>query len=377
VSPLDDLLDRIRQRVQLRQSATGGQGVAGGQTVPTAEEVTAAIGRLGEAGRFDARPAATSSRSRVGGVAHRLAAVATARQIAHVLAQVQAFADSCREALELLAARAEGAGAHVHPLLAAQVDAAIDRLADAEPYGPAAFGDLQARVAAIEAIVLEGSRLPSDAPMRPWWTTDAWADHCDGPRREAVALRSNLLGHLAAPVLDVACGRGDLLEALRDARIPASGAETDPRLLARATAAGLLAVRQSPLMAVGRATDGELGSVAALGVIETMGSQGAADLVGLSADKLRPGGRLLVESVDGDGARVWADPGTRRPQDPEWMAWLCRQAGFSEVAVLRASESPAGARPGSYLVAAAGLGLDAPRAERPPERDARPEPPPG
>ena len=335
---------------------------------------------MGEACRFDLRPVAISSRSRLGGVAHRLAAAATARQAAGVLAQVQAFAESCREALELLAARAEGAGAHVHPLLAAQVDAALDRLAGAEPYGPALIRDLQARVAAIEAScppAAPPAAPPADAPVRPWWTTDAWVQHADGPRREAVARRSHLLGHLAAPVLDVACGRGDLLEALRDARMPASGAEADPRLLALATAAGLPAVRQSPLVAVGRASDGELGSVAALGVLETIGSQAAADLIGLSADKLAPGGRLLVESADVDGAKVWADPGTRRPQDPEWIAWLCREAGFSEVAVFRATESPAGARPGSYLVAAATPGPETSRPERPPERDTRPEQPAG
>ena len=353
MTSLDELLVRIRQRAEERQGARGDPGAAGadsGRAVPTAAEVNTALSRLGHASRFDPRAIATSSRFRAGSAIHRVVAAAVARQTAGVLAQVQDFADSCRSALEVLAARVEAAGPHAHPLLAAQVDAALDRLADAEPYGPGAVRDLRARVDALEAALS-----PTDVALRPWWDPSRWLDESEGPRPSAVTRRASLVTHLAAPVLDVACGRGELLEALRDAGLAASGAETDPRLLAQATAADLAAVRQSPLVALGRAADGELGSVAALGVIECLGTQGAADLVGLAADKLRPGGLLLVESADTEGGRPWSDPYARRPQDPAWIAWLCRQAGFAEVRVVRAADSPAGARLGCYLVAAAGL----------------------
>lgn len=353
MSSLDDLLDRIRQRVEDR--AAGSAGVPA--TTPdsgdsagngdSAGEMAAALARMAEAGRFDARRIPTSSRSRAGTTLHKLVARAAARQASGILQQVQTFADATRGAVELLAGRVEAYGFHTHPLLAAQVDAALDRLADAEPYGPSALRELITRVDSLEAALS-----PTGAPLRPWWAPDRWVDETQGTRTEVVARRALLVGELRAPVLDVACGRGELLEALRDAAIDATGAEADPRLLIRATSSGLRAVRQSPLVALGRAAEGAYGSIAALGVVERLGTQGSADLVGLAADKLTPGGRLLIESADPDGGRVWADPETRRPQEPAWLTWMCREAGFTEVRVTRSAQSPAGANPGAYVVVA-------------------------
>ncbi len=365
----DELVEAIRRRLEQRQDRPSPPGAPGGPDAPVElqeEVVQRALERLAGSARFDPGRISSASRSPAGRLVHRLAGRVVSRQTAGILGQVQDFADACRAALELVARRPDPAGVHSHPLLAAQVDAALDRLVSQQMGWPAP-GQTGGRRGGADRGPDEGtgraaSGGPSGGPDRgPSGGLDrgpsgglsgGLSELVDGPRQEAVARRAALVGLLPAPVLDVAAGRGDLLDALAQAGVAARGAEADPYLVAQAVAAGLAVVRSGPMVSLGQAGDASVGAVAALGVVERLGSAGAADLVGLAAAKIRPGGRLVIESVDPAGPAVWSDPRTVRPQDPGWLAWVCGQDGFGPIALERQAEGFPGARPGHYLLVA-------------------------
>ena len=75
-----------------------------------------------------------------------------------------------------------------------------------------------------------------------------------------------LAGH--APVLDLGCGRGELLTLLRDAGIGARGVDADADMVAFARGAGLDVEQADLLDALERTAAESLGAVTALQVVE-------------------------------------------------------------------------------------------------------------
>jgi len=371
VSRLDDLLAELQQRVARRRAAGDyppdlkhrlgpplalGAGADDADPVPAAAETAgdpadatgAALAALSAARRFDAHRIPTSSRSRAGEAAHRAVTVAVARQTAGILTQVGEFAERAETVLHLLAGRLDRLETQHPPiLLAAQLDAVLDRLTQLEEplEERAALADLRQRLETLESA-------GRAAEAGSWWDARQWVEALDGPFAEVVALRSRLAATLQGPVLDLSCRRGELLWALRDRQIAASGADADPRLAATAAGAGLAVAHAGPLVTLARAEDASLGAVAALSVAGRLGPQGAADLVALAADKLRFGGRLVIEQADLDHPRAFADPTAGLPITAEWIRFACVQVRFRDVEVQRAVERPPGGRPGCYLVTA-------------------------
>ena len=72
----------------------------------------------------------------------------------------------------------------------------------------------------------------------------------------------------AAPVLDLGCGRGELLEALRDAGVEARGVDADPAMVAACRRLGLAADVDDALEALRARSTGSLGGVTAIHIFE-------------------------------------------------------------------------------------------------------------
>ena len=70
-------------------------------------------------------------------------------------------------------------------------------------------------------------------------------------------------------------------------------------------------------------------------VIEHLTAQDAMDLVALAARKVRPGGKVIIETVNPQSLYVFArsfylDPTHVRPVHPAYLEFLFREAGFAE-----------------------------------------------
>ena len=135
-----------------------------------------------------------------------------------------------------------------------------------------------------------------------------------------------------APVLDIGCGRGELLDLLREARIDASGVDIDAGMVEHARAKGHEVALGDGIEYLRSAEQGSLGAVVAIEVIEHLPYQQLTELLHLARSRLRPDGVLLVETVNPhaiDAMKAfWVDLTHVQPIFPEVALELCRLAGF-------------------------------------------------
>lgn len=238
-----------------------------------------------------------------------------------VMAGVQALAVELRDQrLPALSARTDALVERLHEELTEAAGLA-ERVARHEPLHIAVDPAVEAR---IPAAVAAASR--------------SFADEFRGDRGEILgraAEHVRLLG-AAAPVLDVGCGRGELLEALRDAGVEARGVDADPAMVAACRRLGLAADEGDALAALREAPPGSLGAVTAVHIVEHLPAAGWMALVEGAAAALRPGGILLIESPNPESLRVgaglfWLDPTHRAPVHPEALAFVAKALGLEVV----------------------------------------------
>jgi SAM-dependent methyltransferase len=150
-----------------------------------------------------------------------------------------------------------------------------------------------------------------------------------------------------APVLDLGSGRGELLELLREASIEARGIDANADMVAFARGEGLDVEHASAHEALGAVADGALGAVTALQVVEHLPPADLVALLGLAHAKLRPGGLLVLETINPATPAAlrnyFADLTHAQPLVPETLELLVQHAGFSdtEIVYLDPPERPA------------------------------------
>lgn len=267
---------------------------------------------------------------------HRTIGKVVARQNASMLQQLQHWANLVNELLKVLTHVVQEPPRHFHDDLWSPIDALLQRMADAERAeagGPVALAALAARVEALEAGA--GSQA-----FDPWYSNDAFEAAFRGTRQEMLGRYADLADRLVgcSPVLDIGCGRGELLELLGERDVEAWGVEADGELAATARADGFDVRHGDGLAALRDAEPGSLGGVALIQVVEHLTSQQAVDLVALTADRVRRGGKVVIETVNPQSLYVYAhafylDPTHVRPVHPAWLSFLFEQAGFAEVAI--------------------------------------------
>ena len=81
--------------------------------------------------------------------------------------------------------------------------------------------------------------------FQPFYSNDSFEEEFRGPRAEIRARYADLADRFVgcAPVVDIGCGRGELLELLGERGIEATGVEIDPDLVAGLIEAGLAVCR--------------------------------------------------------------------------------------------------------------------------------------
>ena len=274
---------------------------------------------------------------------HRSVGKIVARQTQGILEQVQEFADVVREALSKIADALEDPYGHVHTDMVGQLDAVWERLATWER-GPvdsaAAVADLRRRIEALEGA--EQAR-----KFSPTYTADAFesafrgsAEDLKGRYRE---LALQFAGH--SPVLDVGCGRGEFMELLKGLGVEARGVEIDGVLVEEGRTAGFDIERADAITHLASLQDGTLGGIVLLQVIEHLTPQQVIDLVAISRHKLRPGGIMVVETVNPQSLYTFAhsfylDPTHGNPVHPAYLKFLFEQAGWNDVRIEWRSPPP-------------------------------------
>ena len=251
-----------------------------------------------------------------------------------------------RAALDVvLAALADSfrTGTHHHPDLEGELDALHDRFATAErnrAWTPTDL-DVATRLEALE-------RAQHAQEFRPWFSSERFAAAFRGSQEALDVRYADLADTIAAaggPVLDLGCGAGDLLALLAARGVECRGVDSDAASVAAAQARGLQVDQGDALEALGATATASLGGIVLIQVVEHLTAQQLVELVALAADKLRPGGLLVAETVNPCslyvyGHALYLDPTHTTPIHPAYIRFLCDEAGFSSVDVQHRSHPP-------------------------------------
>ncbi|MCE5258215.1 MAG: class I SAM-dependent methyltransferase [Chloroflexi bacterium] len=138
------------------------------------------------------------------------------------------------------------------------------------------------------------------------------------------------------PVLDIGCGRGELVAHLHQLGLPAYGIDIDADAVMTGQNAGLDLRREDAFVHLGGLADNSLRAVVIIQVIEHLTLGDISRLFGLIYQKLTPNGIVIAETVN--PVCLWAlsnhfllDPSHRTPLHPQMTKSILEQAGFWQV----------------------------------------------
>jgi SAM-dependent methyltransferase len=149
----------------------------------------------------------------------------------------------------------------------------------------------------------------------------------------------------ASDVLDLGCGRGELLAALKQAGIRARGVDANAEMAGAARDRGLDAVQGDALTYLTGLGDASLGGLIATQVVEHLEPGYLMQLLAVAADKLRPAAPIVIETIN---AACWLaffssyirDITHVRPLHPETLQFLLRASGFERVEIQYSAPVP-------------------------------------
>ena len=149
-------------------------------------------------------------------------------------------------------------------------------------------------------------------------------------------------------VLDIGCGRGEFLDLLRENGISAKGLDINPEMIEVCRSRGLDATVADARGYLQSVPDASLGGLIAVQVIEHLEPGYLTQLLGLAFDKVRPGGRVILETIN---PACWVaffesfirDLSHVKPIHPDTLQYLLQASGFSNVEIVyRAPIAPDG-----------------------------------
>ncbi len=133
------------------------------------------------------------------------------------------------------------------------------------------------------------------------------------------------------PVVDLGCGRGEMLQLLTEAGIEAIGVDLDEAMVDRARVFGDVH-HGDAIDFLLKQDDASLGAVFSAQVVEHLPTARLPELLDVARAKLRADGVFIAETVNPHSPRAlkvfWIDPTHRHPLFPETMLALCRLTGF-------------------------------------------------
>jgi O-antigen chain-terminating methyltransferase len=206
-------------------------------------------------------------------------------------------------------------------------------------------------------------RLEAARRFTPWFGAATFEDQfrgsADDLRERYVDLAQRLAG--CGPVVDLGCGRGEFVELLEEQGVQARGIEIDRALVEAGRNRGLPIEYGDAVTWLSAEQDGSLGGISMIQVIEHLTPRDRTEIVRLAAEKLRPGDKILIETLNPQSLYIfarafYADPTHDTPVHPAYLEFLLKEAGFEEIGIEWRSPPPDGEalRPLTAEVSASG-----------------------
>jgi O-antigen chain-terminating methyltransferase len=147
-------------------------------------------------------------------------------------------------------------------------------------------------------------------------------------------------------VLDIACGRGEFLELMRETGVSAKGVDLDADMVGRCLEKGL-DVKQGDVFAyLAQVPDGSLDGIFSAQFVEHLEAGDYLRLITQCAGKLAPGGILAIETQNPECLAIFSqsfyiDPTHVKPIPPAQLRYAFANAGLEKVATYPLSPAAA------------------------------------
>ena len=164
-----------------------------------------------------------------------------------------------------------------------------------------------------------------------------WEEHVREHQRRYIARFAG-----AVDVLDLGCGRGEFLEAARDASLVARGIDQNEECVALCHAKGLEAQQADLFSYLSSLADDSLGGAFCSHVVEHLPPTQLPSLAILLARKLGAGALVVIETPNPECLEIFAthfyiDPTHTRPVPPVLLRFYLEEAGFGNIEIERFS----------------------------------------
>jgi O-antigen chain-terminating methyltransferase len=153
----------------------------------------------------------------------------------------------------------------------------------------------------------------------------------------------------AGPLLDLGCGRGELLAWAAERGIRVEGVDTSPAMVEHCRQAGHSVYLDDALDHLRRLPEQSLGAVSGFHIIEHLPFHELFELMRECARVVRPGGFILFETPNPENILVgshtfYHDFTHRNPVTPTAIEFLAQYFGFADIRILRSNPYPPQAR---------------------------------
>ena len=143
-------------------------------------------------------------------------------------------------------------------------------------------------------------------------------------------------------VLDIGCGRGEFLDLMREAGVPARGIDLSRESVGLCRSKGLRADEGDLFAYLAALPDGSLDGIFCAQVVEHLAPAQLPEMIRLAARALRRGGVLAIETPNPECLAIFAthfylDPTHKRPVPHSLLAFYMEECGIGQIEVHRRS----------------------------------------
>jgi O-antigen chain-terminating methyltransferase len=141
-------------------------------------------------------------------------------------------------------------------------------------------------------------------------------------------------------VLDIGCGRGEFLEHMREAGVPARGIDLSPESVAVCRAKGLDAETADLFQYLSSVPEATLDGLFCSQVVEHLEPAWLPEMIRLAASRLEPNGLIAIETPNPECLAIFAthfylDPTHTRPVPHPLLRFYLEEAGIGRIELLR------------------------------------------
>ena len=156
---------------------------------------------------------------------------------------------------------------------------------------------------------------------------------------------ANLYKGIEGKILEIGCGRGELLDVFRKSGLNAWGVDLDTAMAERAREKGLDVEVGDGLAVLEKQADCSLGGLIALQFVEHLSNNQLYSLLDLIWAKLEHGGKVLLETINPQSFAALArnffrDPTHRWPFHPDTLKMLLEMKGFETEEIIYSAPYP-------------------------------------